>query len=162
MKTTESINRSELIKKPGTFGVNLGKNPTSQLALYERWGLIPNSIRVGGTGQGVRLKAYYPTIVLQMIEEIQTHQKDKKTLEKIRKLFGTKYSFVFEMYDVLALMQLRFRSDDLLAYYIGKSSLNSSIQSRLISLFDNTSDLKELKLGILDLLKLFMTKTDKK
>jgi hypothetical protein len=161
MKTTESINRSELIKKPGSFGINLGKNPTSRLALYERWGLIPTSIKVGGSGQGIGRKAFYPAVVLQMIEEIQAFQKDK-TFENIRELLNEKYSPVYEMYDVLSLMQLRFRSNDLLAYYLGESSLDSSVQSRLVALIDKTSDLKDLKLGMLNLLKLFMTKTDKK
>ena len=155
------INRSELIKEPEAFNVDLGKNPTSRLALYERWGLIPTSIKVGGTGQGIGRKAYYPAIVLQMIKEIQALQKGKN-LENIRIEFDEKYSTVYELYDALALMQLRFHKADILAYYLRQSGLKGKVQSTLLALLDKSSDHKDIKLGILNLVAEQMKKTDEK
>ncbi len=155
------INRSELIQEPEAFNVDLGKNPTSRLALYERWGLIPTSIKVGGTGQGIGRKAYYPAIVLQMIKEIQALQKGKN-LENIRIEFDEKYSTVYELYDALGLMQLRFHNAEILAYYLRKSGLKRQVQSTLLELLDKSSDHKDLKLGILNLVAEQMRKTDEK
>jgi len=160
MNTSELINRSELIKDPGAFGLDLGKNPTSRLALYEREGLIPTTIKVGGTGRGNGLKAYYPAVVGQMIKEIQDLQKSA-TFKSIQEHFNSKYSLVYELYDVLALMYLRYRSKETLTYYLAESGIDKRAQTNLLSVLESTGGIKDMKLALLGVITEQTRKIDK-
>ena len=59
-------------------------------------------------------------------------------------------------------LQLRFHNAEILAYYLRKSGLKRQVQSTLLELLDKSSDHKDLKLGILNLVAEQMRKTDEK
>ena len=151
MSTSVKIERRELLDAPGKFGVQFGRSPQSQIAQYERAGLIPQCVTIGGAGQGDARKGYYPPVILEMLRDIRHFQKYQK-LPGIRQIFDEKYRRVFELMDVIELFRLRYLSQDVLVNYLDDSSLTPTQQGKIKQLFEMDLPHKQLKLAMLELL----------
>ena len=151
MTTSEKIERRELLDAPHKFGVQFGRSPQSQIAQYERAGLVPQCVTIGGTGRGDARKGYYPPVILEMLRDIRHFQKYQK-FPGIRQIFDEKYRRVFELMDVIELFRLRYLSRDVLGDYLDRSSLTPTQQGKILQLFEADHPHKELKLAMLDML----------
>ena len=146
------IIRKKLIKDPIQFGIDLGKNPKSKLQLLETEGIIPPCIKIGGGGESHHvITGYYPSIVLDMINEVKELQATHK-YAGIRNVIREKYRSIFEIMDILTLYRLYFLDESLLSTYLSKSSLSRYQKQRISDLYDRDLTFKEVKLGILEIL----------
>jgi len=145
------IVRSDLISDPGKFGVDLGKNPLSQIMIYENNGVLPKCITLGGDGQGDPRKGYYAPVVLEMIRDIKFLQHDHK-YPGIKKKMDEKYRRVFEIMDVVELWRLRYLTMDLIQGYLERSGLTRPQKNFIVDLFNRKLTYKMVKKEILALL----------
>jgi len=144
----EFIEKQKLIADTKRFGLNLGKNPVARITSYERYGLFPQAVTLkserGRTG-------YYAQIHIELLKKIVELTRDLK-YPGIRRFVEQNFRSLFALHDVIEIFRVRFLDREILAAYLNQSGLIDSQCKKILKLYDENADNREVKIAVLNLM----------
>ena len=144
----QSIEKQKLIAEPERFGLDLGKNPAARITAYERYGLFPQAVTLkserGRTG-------YYTQIHIELLNKILKLTRDLK-YPGIKKFVEQNFRSLFALHDVTKIFLIRFLDREMLAAYLNRSGLTDLQCEKILKLYDENADNREVKMAVLKLM----------
>jgi len=142
------IEKQKLIAAPERYGLDLGRNPGARLTSYERYKLFPQAITLkserGRTG-------YYTQIHIELLKKIVELTRDLK-YPGIRKFVEQNFRSLFALHDVSEIFRVRFLDRQILAAYLDQSGLTDLQSKKILKLYDENADNREVKTAVLNLM----------
>lgn len=143
------IEKQKLIAEPEQLGLDLGKNPGARITAYERYGLFPQVVTLKSTRGRT---GYYVQIHIELLKKIVELTKDMK-YPGIRKFVEQNFRLVFALHDVIEIFRVRFLDRKILAAYLDHSGLTGFQCEKILKLYDENADHREVKIVVLNLMK---------
>jgi len=145
----EFIEKQKLIADTKRFGLDLGKSPAARLTSYERYGLFPQAVTLkskrGRTG-------YYTQIHIELLKKIVELTRDLK-YPGIRKYVEQNFRSLFALHDAIEIFRIRFLDRKILAAYLNQPGLTKFQCEKILNLYDENADNREVKIAVLNLMK---------
>lgn len=144
----EITEKQKLIAAPERFGLDLGNNPAARITGYERYGLFPQAVTLkserGRTG-------YYTQIHIELLKKIVELTRDLK-YPGVRKYVEQNFRSLFALHDVIEIFRVRFLDRKILAAYLDHSGLTDFQCEKILKLYDENADHREVKTAVLNLM----------
>ena len=144
----EFIEKQKLIADPERFGLDLGKNPVARITGYERYGLFPQAVTLKSTRGRT---GYYAQIHIELLKKIVELTRDLK-YPGIRRFVEQNFRPLFALHDVIEIFRVRFLDRKMLTGYLSHSGLTDFQCKKILKLYDENADNKEVKTAVLNLM----------
>jgi len=142
------IEKQKLIAGSEQFGLDLGKNPAARLTSYERYGLFPQAVTLKSERGR---KGYYTQIHIELLKKIVELTSDLK-YPGIRKYVEQNFRPLFALHDVIEIFRVRFLDRNMLVAYLEHSDLTDFQCEKVLKLYDENVDNREVKKAVLNLM----------